>query len=61
MIARSDEVWGTIMQPTPFAPPPSPPAKKGTPLLHCAAGASVWYVVAWIAAVVAINVKTGSE
>ncbi|MFC3895935.1 hypothetical protein ACFOWZ_31050 [Lentzea rhizosphaerae] len=48
------------MQPTPFAPPPSPPAKKGTPLLHCAAGASIWYI-AWIVTVVVANVRTQSE
>ncbi|MFS8095867.1 hypothetical protein LFM09_01900 [Lentzea alba] len=46
----------------PSAPPPPlppPPVKRGTPFLHCAAGASIWYF-ALIAAYVAVGLKTGS-
>lgn len=42
------------------APPPSaPPVQRGTPLAHCAAGASVWYV-ALITAYVIIALRTGA-
>lgn len=48
------------MQPNPFAPPPSARAvTKGTPFLHCAAGASIWYI-ALIVAFIAAAVKTGA-
>ncbi|MFI6099748.1 hypothetical protein ACIA8G_29675 [Lentzea sp. NPDC051213] len=47
------------MQPSPFAPPPMQQVRKGTPFLHCAAGASIWYA-ALIAAFVAITLKTQS-
>ncbi|MGW6448378.1 hypothetical protein [Lentzea sp. NPDC055074] len=41
------------------APPPSgPPARRGTPLAHCAAGAAVWYV-ALIAAFVIVGLRSG--
>jgi hypothetical protein len=48
------------MQPLPYAPPPPPhqPLKKGTPFLHCLAGASVWYV-AFVVAFVIISIKFG--
>lgn len=48
------------MQPLPYAPPPPPhqPVKKGTPFLHCLAGASVWYV-AFVVVFGIIAVKFG--
>ncbi|RAS65673.1 hypothetical protein C8D87_104224 [Lentzea atacamensis] len=46
------------MQPNPFAPPPSrQPVRKGTPFLHCAAGAFIWYI-ALIVAFLAAALKT---
>ncbi|RDI18291.1 hypothetical protein [Lentzea flaviverrucosa] len=42
------------------APPPSAPVvKRGTPLAHCAAGASIWYA-ALITVYVVASVRTGS-
>jgi hypothetical protein len=46
------------MQPLPYAPPPHQPVKKGTPFLHCLAGASVWYV-AFAVVLMIIGIKFG--
>lgn len=52
-----------MSQSIPTAPPPPmppPPTRRGTPFLHCLAGASIWYL-AYIAAHVAVGLKTGTQ